>query len=97
VLSEQDIISAPVSAAGTHEGLRRLVGGKLSFGSLANAFHKAKEIYHATKPAVSAFRGALPDSGHYGTVKSALGAVGYGTGAGTGAGRSKKGLSARLM
>ncbi len=96
VLSEQDIISAPVSSAQTHEGLKRLVGGKLSFGSLANVFNKAKEIYEKTKPAVSAVKGLLPDDGMMGKVKGAMGAVGYGTGAGTGAGR-KMNLSQRLM
>jgi len=97
VLSEQDIISAPVASAQTHEGLRRLVGGKVSFGSLANVFHKAKEIYEKTKPAVSAVKHMLPE----GKVKNVMSAVGYGTGAGdmeggTGAGR-RRGLSARLM
>jgi hypothetical protein len=96
VLSEQDIISAPVSSAQTHEGLKRLVGGKLSFGSLANVFNKAKEIYEKTKPAVSAVKGMLPEDGMMGKVKGAMGAVGYGTGAGTGAGR-KMNLSQRLM
>ena len=91
VLSEQDIISAPVASAQTHEGLRRLVGGKVSFGSMANIFNKAKEIYEKTKPVVSAVKNALPGEGMSGKVKGALGAVGYGTGAG------KKGLSARLM
>jgi len=96
VLSEQDIISAPVSSAQTHEGLKRLVGGKLSFGSLANVFNKAKEIYHQTKPAVSAVKSMLPSDGMMGKVKGAMGAVGYGTGAGTGAGK-KMNLSQRLM
>ena len=91
VLSEQDIISAPVASAQTHEGLKRLVGGKISFGSLANVYHKAKEIYEKTKPVVSAIKNALPSEGYAGKAKGALGAVGYGTGAG------KKGLSARLV
>ena len=86
VLSEQDIISAPVASAQTHEGLKRLVGGKVSFGSMANVFNKAKEIYEKTKPVVSAVKNALPDSGYAGKAKGAMGAVGYG-----------KSLSARLM
>jgi hypothetical protein len=96
VLSEQDIISAPVSSAQTHDGLKRLVGGKLSFGSLANIFNKAKELYEQTKPIVSGVKGMLPDSGMLGKVKGAMGSVGYGTGAGTGAGK-KMNLSQRLM
>jgi hypothetical protein len=80
VLSEQDIISAPVSSAQTHEGLRRLVGGKLSFGSLSNVFNKAKEIYEKTKPAAAMM---------------VMTKRGEGTGAG-GTGAGKKGLAARL-
>jgi hypothetical protein len=68
-------------------------------GRMANVLSKAKEVYHATKPGISAIKGMLPE----GQMKSAMSAVGYGgTGAGsagaggTGAGR-RKGLSARLM
>jgi len=50
VLSEQDIISAPVASAQTREGLKRLVGGKVSMGAMANVLHRAKEHYNATKP-----------------------------------------------
>ena len=96
VLSEQDIISAPVASAQTTEGLRRLVGGRFSMGSLANIYNKAKDIYEKTKPAVSAVKNLLPNEGMMGKVKGAMGAVGYGTGAGTGAGK-KGSLSARLM
>ena len=47
---------------------------------------------------VSAVRGMLPEEGALGKVKSAMGAVGYGTGAGTGAGSGgKKSLASRLM
>lgn len=98
VLSEQDIISAPMAACQTRSGLHRLVGG-FSFSSLANMFSKAKDIYHATKPAVSAIKGMLPE----GSVKNALGTVGYGTGAGhdgmgmVGGPKGRRGLSARLM
>jgi len=96
VLSEQDIISAPMAACQTHSGLHRLVGG-FSFNSLANAFSKAKEIYHATKPAVSAIKNMLPE----GSIKNAMGTVGYGTGAGSdgvlGGPKGRRGLSARLM
>ena len=109
VLSEQDIINAPVAPMATRASLERMVGagtGGLSFGSLANILSKAKDIYHATKPAVSAIKGMLPESGTMGKIKGALGAVGYGTGGemgmGTGAGtggrrHAKKGLEARLM
>lgn len=99
VLSEQDIISAPMAGAQTRAGLQRLVGG-VSFSSLANMFSKAKNIYDQTKPIGSAVKNALPDDGMMGKVKGAMGAVGYGTGAGmmgeSGHGR-RRGLSARLM
>jgi hypothetical protein len=109
VLSEQDVINAPVAPMGVRSSLERMVGagtGGLSFGSLANILSKAKDIYHATKPAVSAIKGMLPESGTMGKIRGALGAVGYGTGGemgmGTGAGtggrrHAKKGLEARLM
>jgi hypothetical protein len=107
VLSEQDIINAPVAPMAVRGALERMVGagtGGLSFGSLSNILSKARDIYHATKPAVSAIKGMLPESGTFGKVKGALGAVGYGTGgmehmgAGTGGRRgAKKGLEARLM
>jgi hypothetical protein len=104
VLSEQDIISAPLAPMGTRDALHRYVGGAGMFSNLANILSKAKDIYHATKPAVSAVKGMLPE----GSVKSMMGALGYGsagagmagcgeTGAGAaGAGR-RRGLSHRLM
>jgi hypothetical protein len=101
VLSEQDIISAPMSASQTHDGLKRLVGGRISFGSLANVFHKARDIYNATKPAISALKPHLGKAGEMlgkvGYGDECGGATGAGTGGATGAGRRKLGLSARLM
>lgn len=100
VLSEQDIINAPMASAGTRAEMARVVGSGF-MSSLSNALMKAKDIYQKTKPAVSAMRGALPE----GQAKSLLGSLGYGTGAGmhgmgTGAARrgsKKAGLEARLM
>jgi hypothetical protein len=99
VLSEQDIISAPMAAAGTRAEMSRVVGSGF-MSSLSNALMKAKDIYSKTKPAVSALRGALPE----GQAKSVLGSLGYGMGAGMGAGigaarrgSKKAGLEARLM
>jgi hypothetical protein len=102
VLSEQDIISAPLAPTGTRDMLQRYVGGAGMFGSLANVLSKAKDIYSQTKPFVSAAKGMLPESGMLGNVRSGLSAVGYGTGAGmegmgTGGRRARSGLSARLM
>ncbi len=94
VLSEQDIISAPLAPMGVRSELDRIVGG-FSFSSLANILSKAKDIYQQTKPLVSAAKGLLPSDGMLGSVKSGLEAVGYGTGGGTG-GR-KKSLASRLM
>lgn len=97
VLSEQDIISAPMVA--TSDQLTRYVGGGF-MSSLATALNKAKDIYHATKPAISAVKEHLPAG-----VRDALGAVGYGmSGGDASGGRSggrsagaKKMLSQRLM
>jgi hypothetical protein len=105
VLSEQDIISAPLAPHGTRDMLSRYVGGAGMFSNLANVLSKAKDVYNATKPGISAVKNMMGDSGTMGKVKGALGAVGYGTGAGTGAGTGgdgtggarRRGLSARLM
>lgn len=93
VLSEQDIISAPLAPMGVRCELNRMVGG-FSFASLGNILSKARDIYQQTKPLVSAVSGMLPDSGVFGKIKSGATALGYGTGAGTG---GKKSLAARLM
>ena len=90
VLSEQDIIDAPLAPMMLRDQLDRMVGG-LSFGKLGSMLSKVKGFYEKTKPIVSAVKGALPE----GAVKGALGAVGYG--ASGGAGRPAKGLAARLM
>jgi hypothetical protein len=86
-----------MAAAGTRSEMARIVGSGF-FSTLGNAMMKAKDIYHKTKPLVSAVKGALPE----GQARSMLGSLGYGTGAGTGAAigagrRGKKGLEARLM
>ena len=94
VLSEQDIINAPLAPMILRDQLDRMVGG-LSFGKLGSVLSKVKGFYEKTKPIVSAVKGALPE----GAVKGALGAVGYGASGGAasgGAGRAK-GLAARLM
>lgn len=93
VLSEQDIISAPLAPMGVRCELNRMVGG-FSFASLGNILSKARDIYQQTKPLVSAVSGMLPDSGVLGKIKSGATALGYGTGAGTG---GKKSLASRLM
>jgi hypothetical protein len=107
VLSEQDIISAPLAeGCSTRSELVRSVGSGGGFlSSMGNILSKAMGIYRATKPAVSAFKSALPDDGAYGKAKGIMGALGYGgmgaggmgAGGAIGAGRSRKGLSARLM
>jgi hypothetical protein len=97
VLSEQDIINAPLAPEVTRDAMVRRVGG-LSFSSLANVLSRAKDIYERTKPVVSAIRGALPESGMAGKVKGALGAVGYGMAGGDAAGGARSGgLARRLM
>jgi hypothetical protein len=88
VLSEADIISAPAADVMTADGMKRMVGAGF-FDRLGSFMTKARDIYQKTKPAVSAFKEALPE----GKVKGALGAVGYGQSGGA----MKKGLAARLM
>jgi hypothetical protein len=81
----------------SRDGLKRLVGHGF-FSSLGSILSKAKDIYTATKPAVSAIKGMLPE----GKIKDMMGKVGYGmagagfAGAGV-AGAGKKSLAARLM
>lgn len=96
VLSEQDIISAPVAPLGTRDMVARVVGGAsggFNFGALLS---KAKDLYHSTKPLVSAVKGMLPEEGMAGKVKSGLSAVGYGTGGATGAGTGGR-MARRMM
>ena len=96
VLSEQDIISAPLAPMATRDQLQRYVGGAFNF---ANMLSKAKDIYQATKPALSMAKGFLPDEGMLGKVKSGMSAVGYGAaGAGSsGAGAAGAGRMSRRM
>jgi hypothetical protein len=95
ILSESDVINAPMAAEQSQVGLARVVGGSF-WSSLGSMMSKARDIYTATKPVVSAVKGILPDDGMLGKVKSGLNVVGYGrAGAGrAGAGRS---LENRLM
>jgi len=88
VLSEQDIISAPVSSAQTREGLARMVGGRVSMGSLANVIHRAKSAYDATKPSGSGH--AMP-KGMFGADKDKMAQMAPHMGSGGSR------LSARLM
>jgi hypothetical protein len=96
ILSEADVINAPMAPEASSTPLTRIVGGSF-WSSLGSMLSKAQQAYTATKPAISAVKGLLPD----GTVKSGLSAVGYGMtgGAPAGAGRTggKKKLMDRLM
>lgn len=92
-LSEADIISAPMAPMGSSQRLARLVGEGF-FSKLGSWLTKAKDIYTATKPAVSAIKGMLPE----GKVRGALDAIGYGQAGGAmPAGGAKRSLSQRLM
>lgn len=91
VLTEQDIISAPIAPAGTHGQVKRMVGAGV-LGKLGNAVSAIKDLYHQSKPAVSAVKNCLSATGNEtaGRVASALGKVGYGR-------RGHSDLSDRLM
>jgi hypothetical protein len=93
ILSEQDIIDAPIASAATRSGMARMVGAGF-MSNLSTALSKAKDVYQRAKPVLSAAKGALPEGS---MARRALEMTGHGTGAGTGAGRGKKGLAARLM
>jgi hypothetical protein len=87
VLTEQDIISAPMAPGGTQGALRRAVGAGV-LGSLGNALSHVKGMYDAAKPYASAVRGCL-DSVHHHTgnktaksVSDAMGMAGMGRGRG---------------
>lgn len=102
VLSEQDIISAPIAPMAVRASMERMVGG-FSFSSLANVLSKARDLYEKSKPALSAARAALPEEGALGKVKGLLGKVGYGVtgagpaGAGYAAAGKRKTLAERLL
>jgi hypothetical protein len=91
VLTEQDIISAPIAPVGTHGQVKRMVGAGV-MGKLGNAVSAIKDLYHQSKPAVSAVKNCLTATGNEtaGRVASALGKVGYGR-------RGHSDLSDRLM
>ena len=91
VLSEQDIISAPVAPFATRDVLQRYVGSGL-MSSMANMLSKAKSVYDATKP----FHGAIAEAAKKGVQAYRGGEGGAPTGGAMTGGRSKK-LSARLM
>ena len=87
VLSEQDIISAPLAPMATHDQLARMVGSGGLFSSLSNVLSKAKDVYEKTKPYHGAIKSAAEEA-----MKSVHGGE---VGAAVGAGRRK--LSQRLM
>jgi hypothetical protein len=92
VLSEQDIIAAPLAPPMTRTELDRMVGG-LSFGSLGNILSRAVGVAKAVAPHAKAAYDAYK-SHSSGGDGAGMGAGGMG--AGTGAGR-KKSLASRLM
>jgi hypothetical protein len=81
VLSEQDIISAPVAPEGTRQMLDRVVGG-VSFKGLSGILSKARKAYDSAKPAIEAARSLAP-----GAMKAMRG----------GGESGGRGLAARLM
>lgn len=101
VLTEQDIISAPLAPMGTRGVLQRVVGGKGVFASLGNILSKAKEFAPLVKAAAPLVKPMLPQG-----VQDVMGAVGLGrggamsggamTGGAVSGGRRRK-LAERLM
>jgi hypothetical protein len=93
ILTEADVVAAPMAPEHDVAGMRRMVGHGI-FDRLGSMLSKAKHVYTATKPAMSALKDALPE----GMVKDVMGKVGYGpAGAGSAGAGKRKGLAARLM
>jgi hypothetical protein len=98
VLTEADIISAPLSPMGTRSQLVRAVGGQSVLSRLGNVLSKAKDFLPLAKAAAPLIKPMLPQG-----VQSLMSSVGMGQtgGAQTGGmatgGRRRKGLAERLM
>lgn len=93
VLTEADVVAAPMAPEHDVAGMRRMVGHGI-FDRLGSMLSRAKQVYTATKPAISAIKEHLPE----GMVKDIMGKVGYGSaGAGHAGAGKKKGLAARLL
>lgn len=82
VLSEQDIISAPMASMVTRTELDRLVGAGRAFKTLGNVAHHMKGMGPSAGMAGAAHTGGMAGAGRSGSGNS---------------GRGKSGLSARLM
>lgn len=94
VLTEKDIIDAPLASAGVRSQLNRVVGGFSFKNMLGSVMSKLPDALNVAKAIAPLAKPMLPQG-----VQNAMSAVGLGaTGAGaTGAARYRKGLSARLM
>lgn len=93
VLSEQDIISAPLAPMGTRDQLERMVGAGM-FGRMANVLSKAKSVYDATAP----YHGAIKDAAKAGMSAMRGSAVSGGDASGGAMSGGRKGsIAKRLM
>ena len=98
VLTEADIISAPLSPMGVRSQLVRAVGGQSVFSRLGNVLSKAKDFLPLAKAAAPLLKPMLPQG-----VQSLMSSVGMGqtggaqTGGAATGGRRRKGLAERLM
>lgn len=91
VLTEADIISAPLAPMGTRSQLTRVVGGQSVLSRLGNVLGKVREFAPLLKPIAQAAKPMLPQG-----VQDVMGAVGLGkTGGRATGGRAK--LHERLM
>ena len=98
VLTEQDIISAPLAPMGTRGSLTRVVGGASVLSRLGNVLSKAKDFLPLAKAAAPLIKPMLPQG-----AQQMMSAVGMGqtggamTGGAVSGGRRRKGLAERLM
>jgi hypothetical protein len=88
VLTEADIISAPLAPMGTRSALTRVVGGQSVLSRLGNVIGKVREFAPLLKPIAQAAKPMLPSG-----VQDVMSAVGLGK---TG-GQKKAKLHQRLM
>lgn len=91
VLSESDIISAPISSYATRSAMERAVGGAGVFSKLGNVLGKLPGYFEMAKPFIPVVKPFLPQQ-----VQDVMGRVGLGEGEGVRSGGRRKAVAHRL-
>lgn len=96
VLTESDIISAPLASMPTRSSLNRVVGGQSVLSRLGNVMSRVRDViqHPITRSVAGMVKGSLPA-----LAQHAMSAVGLGQsgGAGMSGGRRRRNLASRLM